>query len=493
MSSRPPRPTGEEPPSRPKLDLKRRLSPLIVPVLTYIAIRAMAGLIDDGNMVWFLSLFAFRYARLFINLYFFWKYKPSPAPAIPTLSPSDVTVVIPTISVYPENEDFRECLATCLLARPAELIVVTNTLANAESARTCLAIIRQVFPQLRGAGPRVTVLCSNVASKRGQLTHAIPHIKTRLTVFADDHVFLPPTFLASVVPVFEDPAVGLCGTNKTVRRRAPSAARTVWGGYLESYWNVIGALYLHRHNFETRATNASDGGVFVISGRANAVRTSIVQDRAYLARYNDERFLFGLLGPILPDDDNFTTRWVMNEGWRIKVQHTDEARIETTLGEYPKFVHQCLRWSRTTIRSNFCSLLTDRTVWSEWPITTWTSLIPCLFNFALLWDAGIVYAFSETKLCSESPRKLALLACLGAWIYFAKLVKLVGYFKDHPLDFFLFFWPLPAYHLFAYFHSFLKLWTYITFWDCGWSGRSFEVTESKDEVASEQEKPIAAY
>lgn len=107
-----------------------------------------------------------------------------------------------------------------------------------------------------------------------------------------------------------------------------------------------------------------------------------------------------------------------------------------------------------------------------------------LFNFALVWDTAIVYTFTKTEVCTESPNKATLLGLLIAWIYFAKLVKVIGYFRNQPLDFLLYFFPIPVYHIFAYFHSLLKLWTAITFWDCTWSGRSAESTEQGSENLS---------
>lgn len=41
------------------------------------------------------------------------------------------------------------------------------------------------------SGVRVRVMCSGIASKHWQIAHAIPKIKVKLTIFVDDHVFLP--------------------------------------------------------------------------------------------------------------------------------------------------------------------------------------------------------------------------------------------------------------------------------------------------------------
>lgn len=300
-----------------------------------------------------------------------------------------------------------------------------------------------------------------------------------------------------MVPAFEEKNVGLVGTNKEVIRQQPKAD-TLVGRYFEAFWNVMGAVYLARHNFEIRATNALDGGVFVVSGRAQMIRAEIFHAQDFLDRFLNERFLFGLLPPnsktalarfvanhvfgvepteaenargLDPDDDNFITRWIVRKGWDVKIQYSEETKIQTTLGVYPKFIQQCLRWSRTTIRSNPCSLLTDRVVWRRWPVTVFTTYIACLFNFALIWDPILLYTLTRTSFYQASDSQGSIILLFIAWIWLTKLVKPFNYFVNHPQDLFLFFFPIPAAPLFSYFHSFLKAWSVMTFWDGTWSGR----------------------
>lgn len=470
------------------MSVRRAVAPLVVPAAFAAGTAVVSQLTDDKELVAFSAAFTARYARLVFNTLHFWRYKPSVAPNSPTVFAQDITIVIPTISVSEvENIDFEECVTTCLINLPAEVIVVTNTEEKVAEAKKVLEVIQEQIKNGTSAfqtnmkpvdisDVKVRVMCSGVASKRWQMAHVIPSITTKLTVFVDDHVFLPKNFLGAVVPVFEDPKVALCGTNKSVRR-LPSTSSNLVGKYWDGVWNVLGACYLTRHNFEIRATNAADGGVFVVSGRAMAIRTSVIQDPEFVRRFTNEYFFFGLFGPIAADDDNFITRWILNKDLKIKIQYTEDAKIETTLGVFPKFPQQCLRWARTTFRSNVCALVTDRTVWCEWPATVWISYIAPLTNFALVWDIAIVYTFTKTEVYTESPNKATLLGLLIGWVYFAKLVKVVGYFKGQPLDFLLYFFPIPVYHIFAYFHSILKLWTALTFWDCAWSGRSAESTE----------------
>jgi hypothetical protein len=73
----------------------------------------------------------------------------------------------------------------------------------------------------------------------------------------------------------------------------------------------MGALYLERYNFEIRATNAMDGGVFVVSGRAMVILIEIL-DNNFCKAFIKEYFFFGLFGPLNPDDDNFIIRWVLS-------------------------------------------------------------------------------------------------------------------------------------------------------------------------------------
>lgn len=56
--------------------------------------------------------------------------------------------------------------------------------------------------------------------------------------------------------------------------------------------------------YRVQATNAVDGSVFVVSGRTSAIRTEIVNTSDFLSFFENERFFFGLFGPLNPDDDN---------------------------------------------------------------------------------------------------------------------------------------------------------------------------------------------
>jgi hypothetical protein len=417
--------------------------------------------------------------------------------------PKDITLILCTVSVSEsDNPDFEECLTTWLLNRPARVIIVTDTEEREAAAKEryfdiCIRIQNGSSRFLKDisatdvSAVAVSFMHTNFADKRTQMAMAIPMVQTPLMVTFDDHVFVKPRFLQAVAAVFEDPQVGLCGTKKEVRRKsfAPASSpkdcweliRALLRHYWALYWNFLGIAYLMRHNFELRATNAIDGGVFVISGRAMVIRTKLVQSHEFLESFTNESIpcpailrllrLFGVRcsGRVAIGDDNFITTWALNEGYLVKFQDTDDATIETTLGESATFWEKCKRYRRTTCYANLRFLLTSSAVWRHWPWTVWLAYIPALFNLALVWDLGMILTLRGTNFCSRWT-----ILCLCIWIYFTKLVKLLPHFRRYPQDFVLFFLLPPAYLVFVYFHSLLSVYSCLTFWDQTWEGRTFE-------------------
>ena len=412
----------------------------------------------------FIFLFLFRYIRLIGNLIGQWTYKPSQNPYNPTLTTKDVTVIVPTVD--PFNADFSECIRSIVANDPYAIVIVTaGGNPNLDEATR----YRDLYPQ-----STIFVSGSLHANKRKQLVQGFRQVHTVVTVLCDDHVFLPPNFLNAVLAPFENDLVGAVGTSKRVRRETDPPGTLSW----RSFWNLMGVLYLERANFTSRGTNAIDGGISVISGRTAAYRTSILRDQVFIKAFLKEYILFGLIGPLNTDDDNFLTRWVINMGWKIKFQAGEEATMVTTLGHYPKFLLQCIRWSRTTWRSDFVSLFRDRVIWRALPWSTYAVYVSSLFNFALIYDAALVYTFyyaegakeatPGSEAWSEEGGSWKWMWALVLWILGAKMVKVAPYFWAHPWDLLL----LPGYIVFGYLHSFIKLYALLTFWNVCWAGRN---------------------
>lgn len=402
----------------------------------------------------FWSLFVFRYLRLAVNMISYLTYKPSPIPANPSYTSEDVTALIPTV----ENDDaLLNCVRSVCANSPVHLFVITVGQDMRDAIDNSLQHLRAEFPTVN-----MQVHYTEGANKRRQLDAVIPLIQTELTSMVDATVTWGPRFLTSALAPLEDPNICLVGTNKRVRR-------THGAGMIASFWNFIGCLYLERHNFEVRAQNSISGEAFVISGRTNVIRTAIIQDPDFRICYVNERFFLGMLGPLAADDDNFIARWVLKRGGGIKFQYDDHARVEIApIGEFPRFLSQCVRWARTTWRSNPAALRISH-VWTKQPYSVYSIYLASFFNFALLVDPLLVYLCCRTEYVSDSNWNNMWL--LVTWILCSKMVKLITYFWREPRDLLFF----PFYVLFAYYHSLIKLWALLTFWNGAWNGRELEL------------------
>jgi hypothetical protein len=460
-----------------------------IPAMFLLGTTLAARSVQDTVLVWFVSLMIFRYWRTVVNIWFWFQYEPALATPHFNITPEDCTVIVPTLGPG-YSESYEEMLASILVNCPARLALSTNTTSTAKQVEAALpAVIARLesgttayqkqhdLPPLKLVTD-VIVLNAQVSDKRRQVIHGFSNVRTKILAMADDTAIWSPRFLQATLPAFQSDKVGFVGTYKWVKRIRHPRDKTLnlfvglWKQYIAGFWNTMGALYLIRHNFEIRATNAADGGVFCVSGRTSLIRTEIVMNTRFTNDFLNE-YIF-CWGPLMADDDNFITRWVINHGYDVKMQLSEDATMTTTLGTLPfKFRNQCKRWSRTTFRQNPIALFVDRTVWWKWPLTCWTTMFPWMYNAALIWDVLAVYLLLNTELYKQSSRRTTILSTLIAFIWLTKLVKTISWFYTYPKDFLLYV-VIPAYPLFVYWHSLLKIYTACTFWDLSWSGRGLK-------------------
>ena len=281
----------------------------------------------------------YRYTRLIVNIVSFWTFKSVPLPLYPTFLPTDVTVVLPTLTG--EGEEFLNCLRSILACVPRQVFIVTP-FGNARR----LQLLCKSYSL-----DKVKILEVDKPNKRWQMVRGLVESDTPITVFADDDVFWPKIFLIHLLAAFEDPAVGGAGNVQRLKRAANPNA-----------WNIFGAFYLERRNFEYAATTHIDGGIACLSGRTSAYRTDILLNQTFINAFLNELWL-GLVPLVTADDDNFLTRWLVNHDWKIRFQYCAEAELQTTLNDDSKFLSQCVRWFRTNVRSNITSMFIDRRIW----------------------------------------------------------------------------------------------------------------------------------
>ncbi|RDW62283.1 hypothetical protein BP6252_11716 [Coleophoma cylindrospora] len=408
----------------------------------------------------FWVLIIFKFSKVVIHLISYITYRPVPLPAHPTLSRSDVSVIIPTVGDVSETQfhhEFEECLKTILLNRPLEIIIST---VGDQKRQQLVAFCQEALQRFRAepdfadVNTTIRVISIDVPDKRQQLLAGVQLVGTRITAYADDHVYWPRTFLEHTLAAFEDDLVGLVGTVKRVRRERGNTL-------LDSLMNYLALMYLERHNYECTATNNIDGGVFVISGRTAMTRTRIIQSAAFRNGFTSESWLGA--GPMKVDDDNFITRFMVNHGYKTVFQNCPEARMETVLGVSGprKLQGQMIRWARTTVRSNAVSLLIDRTCWRAHPWTTWGMFITSYLNNALIYDSLLFYTFKKSDMSFP-------LLYLVAAVYGSKLIKPFGHLCREPRDVFF---VLFNVFVFSYVHSLLKIWAFLTPRNIAWTGR----------------------
>ncbi|KAL9057330.1 MAG: hypothetical protein Q9162_002404 [Coniocarpon cinnabarinum] len=283
----------------------------------------------------------YRYLRLIVNCVSHYTFKPIPKPIEPTYTSEDVTIIIPTLDG--DNNELRAMIPTLLANYPSEIILVTIDL----NFKKAMALATQF------SSKRIQVMSIPQANKRLQTVQAIPSVRTRITVLADDDVIWPDTILDWILAPFEDTTMGGVGTCQRLARAAhPSISQRCW--------NFLGAMYLERRNFDISACTHLDGGVPCMSGRTVAYRTEILQNPEFQHEFTNELWRRCCLNA---DDDNFITRWMVTHEWKTYVQYHKEAELTTTLEDNPRFLKQCLRWSRSNWRSNLKSMFVEGHIW----------------------------------------------------------------------------------------------------------------------------------
>jgi cellulose synthase/poly-beta-1,6-N-acetylglucosamine synthase-like glycosyltransferase len=260
----------------------------------------------------------------------------------------DVSLIVPTIDF---DSDLIVSLRSWLSNEPKEIIIVT-------SARQLAALTELIHTELLAEERRtVQILSYPRANKRGQLVTGIQKATGSIIFFADDDVFWPPTVVAYMLAGFEcATGVGAVGGFHRARRQDTPAAADLFNG-----WQALAARRLSIRKLDIAVSVHLDGSVPCVSGRTAAYRSEIVRDSEFQKHFTNEYWL-GLYR-LNSGDDQFMTRWVIDQGWPIRIQSAPEAEIETTVLRNAVYLRQWLRWRRHALRSYSKRLLFSRRVY----------------------------------------------------------------------------------------------------------------------------------
>ncbi|KAF2272858.1 uncharacterized protein EI97DRAFT_384919 [Westerdykella ornata] len=372
--------------------------------------------------MFFAVVFAFRFARSIANLVANTRYKSIPIPKKPTYKPSDVTVIICTTDLA--SKTFHKVLDSILIHQIHRLIIAT--------AGEKVHVDKKAFDK-KYTDPRIQFLWRAEPNRREQTAQAMDFVKTKLMITQDDHSWWPasPKFLASMLAPFENPKVGGVGpVLEAINHEHPLSAK--------GFWNFMGCTYLLRR----------------------------AHDPKFKQEYLNEYICYGKVGRLAAGDDKFHTRWLTNHGWDVAIQGGPESIMETELGEWPKFLGQCVRWNRSTYQSNPRALFTEGTSLRRFPYTSYSILIYSFFRFSFLYEVVLTallwMALREAG--AQDWLRVAFAALMG-WCTLMKFVKIWPHFRKYPKDILYF----PGYILFGWYCTFIKLYAIYTLRETYWA------------------------
>jgi len=169
------------------------------------------------------------------------------------------------------------------------------------------------------------------------------------------------------------------------------------------------------------------------------------------------------------DDDNFLTRWMMNNDWDIQIQKHPECEVQTTLEGNSKFLLQCLRWARSNWRSNIKSLVLEQTVWRRHIWSTYAVFQTTLTSWSAAYDGLLAWLFWCATEDLDTSAKVVARSVVYLWIFLlCRLVKYLEHFARYPSDL-KYILLIP---MFGYFHaSLIKLQAMVTLHVTAWGSR----------------------
>ena len=260
--------------------------------------------------------------------------------------PRNVSVIVPTID---PDDSFPEAFTSWYRNAPREIIIVTTN-AYLEKIRGFVKGALQAMPH--NTDTSVDIYSVPRSSKRKQMAYGIERAVSEFFVLCDDDTFWPTDLLPNLLTCFEKAEIGGVGSHQYARLPHDRAV---------TVWETLAAQQLRRRSISMTSSHGLDGSVTCLSGRTAAYRASILKDKSFLQHFTNDLWK----GKYLLDagDDTFITRWLYSRGWRIQIQTSLMAQVDTIVLSSADFVKQHMRRARNSRRSYLRCLFSTPGIW----------------------------------------------------------------------------------------------------------------------------------
>ncbi|WP_420034047.1 glycosyltransferase [Streptomyces sp. cg28] len=342
--------------------------------------------------------------------------------------PATLGVVVP---VYQEDPEILRLAIESWLANEVDEVVLVIDVTDDVCRR-----VAEGYP--------VTVLVTDVPGKRDALRRGWEACRSELVALVDSDTVWADDVAAEVRRPFADPRVGGVGTRQNVYNPR---------GFLQR----VNDMFLDYRYFDENASQTVLGrAVSCLSGRTAVYR------RALLLEVSDDFMAETFMGvPCMSGDDKRLTTLVLERGHRTYMQRS--ARVWSTFpGTLRVFCKQRLRWARNTWRSDLRAL-SRRWVWRH-PFLAYSMIDKSVSSFTLLLSPFFMtYAIVR--------HDWFFVACLGAWWWVSRSMKMLPHLVRRPTSFFL----VPGFVVMSFLMAVIKICALLTVRRQRWLTRQVSV------------------
>lgn len=337
-------------------------------------------------------------------------------------------VVVP---VYQEDPEILGLAIESWLANKVDQVVLVIDVTDEACRR-----VAEIHP--------VTVVVTDVPGKRDALRRGWEACGSELVALVDSDTIWADDVADEVRKPFADPRVGGVGTRQNVYNPR---------GFLQR----VNDMFLDYRYFDENAAQTVLGrAVSCLSGRTAVYR------RALLLEVSDDFMSETFMGvPCMSGDDKRLTTLILERGHRTYMQRS--ARVWSTFpGTLRVFCKQRLRWARNTWRSDLRAL-SHRWVWRR-PFLAYTMIDKGISSFTLLLSPFFMtYAIVR--------QDWFFVACLGAWWWVSRSMKMLPHLVRRPTSFFL----VPGFVVMSFLMAVIKICALVTVRRQRWLTRQVSV------------------